>query len=538
MRLRVRKRSLVISFLAGSLLAIAIYPVAAYFLAAPHVKLHPLVGDNMVLQRGMEVPVWGWATAGKKVTVEFRGQKKRATARQDGRWMIKLAPMEAGGPFEMEVAGRSTITLQNVCVGEVWLGSGQSNMRWPVAASLDAEKETAQADHPDIRLFTVKPTHAKSPAEDCEGSWKVCDPKTVRPFSGLAYFFGREIQQYLNVPVGLIVSAVDSTPAGAWMSMETLTSDPFFRNSLPYWERVLRKNAEMIREYENKLAQWPQDAEKAKAEGREVAPKPIRPMDARLQAPSRLFNGMITPLIPYAIKGVIWHQGEYEAETGGGATYRKILPALIQGWRREWGQGDFPFLFVQLANYHKPELYPAKSGWALSRESQLLTMLSVPNTGMAVSIDIGEADRIHPKNKQEMGRRLALMALGVAYKKPIAHSGPICKSAAIGGHKIRIKFYYVFGGLVAKGGGPLKGFSVAGPGGRFVPAQAKIEGNEVVVWNDAVKIPLRVRYAWADNPQGSNLYNEAGLPASPFRIGKRLTRPPSSTPGSKPKRNP
>jgi len=538
MRLRVRKRPLVISFLAGSLLTIAIYLVAAYFLAAPHIKLHSLVGDNMVLQQGMEVPIWGWATSGKRVTVRFRGQKKKATAAEDGRWTVKLDPMEAGGPFEMKVAGRNTITLQNVCVGEVWLGSGQSNMRWPVAGALNAEKEIAQADHPNIRLFTVKPTPADRPAENCEGSWAVCNSKTVRPFSALAYYFGREIQQYMNVPVGLIASSVDSTPAGAWMSMRTLASDPVFKNSLPYWERVLRKNAEMIREYENKLAQWQQNAEKAKTEDKEVPPKPIRPMDARLQAPSRLFNGMITPLIPYAIKGVIWHQGEYEAETEGGALYRRILPALINDWRREWGQGTFPFLFVQLANYHKPELNPAKSGWALLRQSQLLTMLTVPNTGMAISIDIGEADRIHPRNKQEMGRRLALVALGVAYKKPIAYSGPICKSAKFGGNRVRIKFNHVYGGLVAKGGGPLKGFSVAGPNGRFVTAQAKIEGNEVVVQNDAVKIPFIVRYAWADNPQGSNLYNVEGLPASPFRIGKRVTQPQSSTPEGTPKRNP
>lgn len=515
-----------VCLLSGGLLLIALPTIA-------DVKLPALIGDNMVLQQHAKVPIWGTAdpgepvtvtlrsvpqvaaTSGKPVTVTSSAQWVNTTANNDGRWMVSLDSLDAGGPFEMTIAGRNnTLTLRNVLVGEVWVCSGQSNMQWPVKASADAEREIAAADYPMIRLFSVKQIVAEGPLPDTEGSWGTCSSQTVGDFSAVGYFFGRESHKTLGVPVGLIHSSWGGTPAEAWTSRPALESEPEFKPILERWERLLAKYSQVKKMYEDELAQWQPAAERAKAEGK---PKPAKPMQPpgpdHPHRASGLYNGMIAPLIPYAIQGVIWYQGESNADRS--YQYRKLFPAMIQDWRGAWKHGDFPFLFVQLANWREIQPEPVESAWAELREAQLMT-LTLPKTAMAVAIDIGDAADIHPKNKQEVGRRLALAAQSIAYGKEVVYSGPIYASMTTEGDKLRLLFTQVADGLMAKGDEPLKGFAIAGQDHKFVWADARIDGDTVVVWSDQVPHPVAVRYAWADNPV-CNLYNKAGLPASPFR---------------------
>ncbi len=484
------------------------------FLADADVKLPALISDNMVLQSGAEVPIWGTADPGEEVIVTLGDERIAATADSEGKWMAKLTPMEAGGPFEITIAGNNTVTLHNVLVGEVWVCSGQSNMQWSVSGSVNAEQEIAQSDYPMIRLFTVKRVVANQPLRDTEGSWVTCGPDAVGSFSAAGYFFGRDLHKELNVPVGLIHSSWGGTPAEAWTSLAELESDPEFKSIFDRWEKIFENYFQAKRQHEQKLAQWKQEAQKAKDEGKPVPRKPRPPLGpGHPHSPGGLYNGMISPLIFYAIKGAIWYRGESNA--GRAYQYRKLFPTMIHNWRSSWGQGDFPFLFVQLANYKAAQPLPAESAWAELREAQLMT-LSLPNTGMAVTIDIGEAKDIHPKNKQDVGHRLALAALAVAYGRDVVYSGPIYESMTVERDKVRLRFKHSNGGLLAKGDKQLEGFAIAGQDRKFAWAEAKIEGDAVVVWSNAVPQPIAVRYAWADNPV-CNLYNEAGLPASPFR---------------------
>jgi sialate O-acetylesterase len=485
------------------------------FLADADVKLPAVIGDNMVLQRGMETPIWGMAEPGERVTVAMGDQQAADTADKVGKWMVKLHPLDAGGPFEITVTGNNKITLNNVLVGEVWVCSGQSNMQMSVKNSMNAEKEIAESNYPMIRLFSVKRKVADEPQDDTEGSWVECGPETVGWFSAVGYFFGRLLHRELDVPVGLIHTSWGGTPAESWTSKETLESDPVLKPVLDRWAKIMDAYPAAKKAYDEKLAQWEQEAQKAKDEGKPVPRKPWRPTGPDSpHKPTSLYNGMIAPLLPYAIKGAIWYQGESNA--GRAYLYRKLFPMMIYDWRKAWGQGDFPFLFVQLANFTKIQPTPVESAWAELREAQLMA-LSLPNTAMAVIIDIGEANDIHPKNKQDVGRRLALGALAIAYDFDLVYSGPIYKSMTIKGNKARLTFDHVGDGLKADGGGPLKGFAIAGPDLKFVWAEAKIvDDNKVVVWSDQVSHPTAVRYAWENNPQ-CNLYNSAGLPASPFR---------------------
>jgi sialate O-acetylesterase len=478
------------------------------------VKLPAIIGENMVLQQEMKLPIWGTAKPGERVTVSIGGQHVSTTADDNGRWMVELEPMKAGGPLEMTITGENRITLHNILIGEVWICSGQSNMQWPVSKAANAETEIAQANYPEIRLFTVKRVVAERPLSDTKGEWSECSPEAVKEFSAVGYFFGRRIHEELGVPVGLIHSSWGGTPAEAWTSRTALESDPEFKPILDRWAKILAEYPQAKQRYEKQLAQWKLEAEKAKAEGKPAPRKPQSPIGPdHPHRPAGLYNGMIAPLIPYAIRGVIWYQGE--SNVSRAYQYRKLFPAMIQDWRRSWEQGDFPFLFVQLANYGRRQPQPSESAWAELREAQLMA-LSLPKTAMAVIIDIGEANNIHPKNKQDVGGRLALAALAVAYGRDVVYSGPIYDSMSIEGDKIRIRFKHTDGGLVAKGEEGLKGFSIAGEDRKFVWAEARIENDTVVIWNDQVPHPVAVRYAWADNPE-CNLYNKAGLPASPFR---------------------
>ena len=472
------------------------------------VRLPAVFGDHMVLQRESPVPVWGWADMGETVTVSVAGQTKTTSAGADGRWMVKLDPLKPGAdPVELTVAGKNSRTIKDVLVGEVWIGSGQSNMVWPVNRSLDHEKEIAAADQPQIRLFQVKNAVADAPKSDVEGSWSICSPESVPNFSAVAYFFGRELRKSLDVPVGLIQSAWGGTPAESWTTNATLAADPMLRPIQERWEK--------------RMAEYPA----AKAEKKPEPPGPGWPPMGpdHPHQPSCLWNAMIHPLVPFAIRGAIWYQGENNADRA--FQYRTLFPAMIKDWRAAWGAA-FPFFFVQLAAFKDPVAEPADAKWAELREAQTMA-LALPNTGQASAIDIGDPKDIHPKNKQEVGRRLALIALATTYGKGGVYSGPTYESKAVDNDKVRIKFSNVGGGLIgapspsakASGDGreaPLRGFAVAGEDRKFVWADAAIAGDAVVVSSPKVPKPVAVRYAWADYPEG-NLTNKEGLPANPFR---------------------
>jgi sialate O-acetylesterase len=486
--------------------------------AMADVKLPAVISDHMVLQQGMKDAIWGWADPGEKVTVKLGGQSAEATADAGGRWRVNIEPPKAGGPAKMTVAGKNTLTVDDILVGEVWVCSGQSNMEMSVRGVNNAQQEIAEAKFPKIRLFTVAKATTDEPQTDCKGQWAECVPETVPGFSAVAYFFGRDLLKDLNVPIGLIHTSWGGTYAEAWTSGPTLKADPVLKAACDRQAQSMQGYARQKEDWEKNreqlMAKWKEAADKAKAEGKQAPRQPQAPRDPNTgpNRPAVLYNAMIAPIIPYGIAGAIWYQGESNA--GRAYEYRKLFPTMIADWRKNWGEGDFPFLFVQLANFMARKPDPGDSSWAELREAQSMT-LKLPKTGQAVIIDIGEANDIHPKNKQDVGRRLALAAEAIAYGKKIEYSGPVYESKTIDGNKVRLKCTHVGGGLVAKGD-KLTGFSIAGEDKTFVWADARIDGDAVVVSSDKVAAPVAVRYAWADNPE-CNLYNKEGLPASPFR---------------------
>ncbi|HOF40538.1 MAG TPA: sialate O-acetylesterase [Candidatus Hydrogenedentes bacterium] len=479
------------------------------------VTLHPLFSNHMVLQQGTRVPVWGKAAPGETVSVTIGSDKESAKASEDGHWMVRLGRLEAGGPHTMTVTGENNeLMVNDILVGEVWVASGQSNMAMTVKSSNNAEREIASADYPGIRLFQVPNKTADSPQEAVEAQWQLTTPETIPNFSAAAYFFGRELHQQLKVPIGLIHSSVGGTPSESWTSLDTLEATPEAQSTLNRWDDILAKYPQALETYTKQMDDWKAAAEEAKKEGREAPARPREPLgpDSPFR-PASLYNGMIAPLIPYAIKGAIWYQGE--SNVSRAYQYRTIFPAMIEDWRKHWGQGDFPFLFVQLANFTKREPEPGESRWAELREAQTMT-LAVKNTGMAVIIDIGDAEDIHPRNKQDVGKRLACWALAKIYGQQRMASGPLYDSVKFRDGKAILRFDYAGNGLVAQGG-ELNGFAFAGADRKFVWARAEISGKDnVTVWSDLVSEPVAVRYGWADNPE-CTLYNQAGLPASPFR---------------------
>lgn len=645
----------------GCMLFVLLFTARCAYFAAPAewIKLPAVFTDNMVLQRGIEVPVWGKATANGKVTVLFEGQKKSTVADENGDWQIRLNPLTTGGPFVLEVIGKESIILANVMVGEVWVCSGQSNMEMPLAGwgKIDNyEEEIAAANYPNIRLFQVHKAMSLLPQPDVQAdAWQECSPNTVPLFSAVAYFFGRKLHKELDIPIGLIHTSWGGTVAEAWTAPEFLEQLEDFIPLMQELKTAATTEEELRLEYERKVEDWQKllDAKVQEAQsgtntwessttddsdwhsmrlpilwesaglpgfdgivmfrktfdipdvvanesftlslgpiddqdvtfinGRhvgttdsynaqrhydipagifkvgdnliavqvldtgggggiwgeasqmwlksssgtrialagdwkykevmslnDVPPRPQSPDSPN--RPTVLYNAMLKPLMPCALRGAIWYQGESNAARA--CQYRELFPTMINSWRTNWGQGDFPFLFVQLANWRQRRDLPLDSDWAELREAQSKT-LALPNTGMAVTIDIGDADDIHPKNKQDVGLRLALNALAKVYDKDIVYSGPMYQSMRVQADKIILTFDYADGGLVAKGG-DLTGFAIAGEDKNFVWANALIDGETVVVSSPAIKNPVAVRYAWADNP-ACNLYNAAGLPASPFR---------------------
>jgi sialate O-acetylesterase len=443
--------------------------------ARADVKPHPLFSDGMVLQRDTKCPVWGTAEPGEEVTcsIQFDRQVKpviaTAKADSDGKWRVDLkTPQAAEGTQTLTIKGKNEITVKDVYVGEVWIASGQSNMEWSVNAAAGAEEAKKNAGNARLRLFTVKKTAKDTPqttvpVDNYNGKWHEAGPSTIGPFSAVAYYFGRDLQKALDMPVGIIHTSWGGTASEQWTSMKVLDAHP---------------------------------EQKGHIRGQEA----------------KLYNGMIAPLIPYAFKGVIWYQGESNANRA--ALYRTGFPLMIQNWRDDWKQGDFPFLFVQLAPY-APRGEQPDPDWAHLRDAQLETTRKVKDTAMAVITDVGEKTDIHPKKKEPVGHRLALAAEAIAYGKQVEYSGPTFDKLAVDGNKAVLSFNHLGGGLEAKDG-PLSGFTIAGEDKVFHNAEAEIKGDTIVVSCKEVEKPVAVRFGWANYPV-VNLWNKAGLPASPFR---------------------
>ena len=470
--------------------------------------------DHAVLQRDKPLPVWGRAAPGEKVTVEFLGQKVGATTDADGRWIVYLEPVPAvDTPTTLTVTGQNAVTLQDILVGEVWLASGQSNMEWPVERSNDAAAEIAAANYSLIREFNATNTVADQPADTVAGDWQVCSPATAGRLSAVAYYFARDLHRKLGVPVGILNSTWGGTAIEAWTDLVTLKSTSAWPAIDARWQQAIAEHPERVANYPAERAAYLEAAEKAKAtKTQNPLTWPRAPAGPGTpSALSGLYNGMIAPLQPYALRGAIWYQGESNARRAD--EYGEVFSAMIRAWRAQWNQGDFPFYFVQLANFIVKDDESGRT-WAHLREAQTQA-LALPNTGMAVIIDIGDANDIHPRNKQEVGRRLALLAKAKVYDIAVDWSGPVFVGAQREGAALRVKFTRVDDGLTA-GGKPLQAFEIAGTDRQFYPATARIERGTVVVSAPEVPEPAAVRYAWTNNPD-ANLFNGTGLPAEPFR---------------------
>jgi sialate O-acetylesterase len=633
-------------FFAFLLLVLSLHSIA-------NIRLPKILGDNMVLQRNKNITLWGWADANEKVSVQFNKQSKSTKADKSGKWTIVLAPEVAGGPFQLVIKGKNTITLSNILVGEVWVCSGQSNMEWPVRNSNNAEEEIKNATFPSIRHFEVTKSVSLNPEEDVKGgSWNICSPETVGNFTAVGYFFARELYQKLNIPIGLIHTSWGGTHSETWTSHEAFAQSVEFKDmiatmpkvdldgltkqkqealvkkinamgitfpakdvekwkrddydaaswktmSLPnLWEQKGFENfdgvvwfrkiitvttadagkeatlelgriddsdesfvngvlvgatknrydekrkykipAGVLKEGKNTIAvrvddtggggglygeaadmklttasgavttlvgDWSFNIESVLSGSSSVGPN---------EYPTLLFNAMLNPITNYSIQGAIWYQGESNA--GRAFQYRTAFPLMIQDWRNHFKQGNFPFYFVQLANFNASNgTTEHGSTWAELREAQTST-LSLPNTGMAVTTDIGNPKDIHPRNKQDVGKRMAAIALNKVYQQNNVYSGPVYKSMEVEGNTIRLTFTEIGGGLMAKDKyGYVKGFEIAGSDQKFKYAKAWVDGNDILVSAEGISSPAAVRYAWADNPEDANLYNKEGFPASPFR---------------------
>ena len=482
------------------------------------VRLPHIFGDHMVLQREKPIRVWGWAEPGEKVTVAIGNEHAEATADEHRHWKVELPPVASKSPIEVTVAGKNKIVLHDVLLGEVWICSGQSNMQMSVASSDNSRKEIADANHPNIRLLTVPMRPAGEPADNFSGSWVACTPKTVPGFTAVGYFFGRSLHEQLEVPIGLINSSWGGTRIEPWTPPVGFAEVPALASILSDIEKAKAEYAKMTVDVLPRYADWLALAQQAKARHEPIPAPPEWPASplSNNYAPTGLYNGMIHPLVPFAIRGAIWYQGE--SNLGDGKLYFDKMKALIGGWRSVWHEGDFSFLYVQLA----PFKYGSTDPTLLPKIWEAQTAaLAIPNTGMAVTNDIGNPTDIHPKDKQDVGKRLALWALAKTYGKQIVYAGPLYveNSMKIEGSKIRVKFDHVGGGLVARNGKPLNWFQIAGADKNFVDAEAIIDGEWVIVSSPKVSKPVAVRFAW-DQIADPNLQNVEGLPAAAFRTDK------------------
>lgn len=495
-------------FALGAILAPA-FATAAF----ADVTLAPLFRDGAVLQRDQPLPVWGRAAAGEKLRVQFHGQSLETVTPADGHWRVTLnAEPASAQSSELVVTGSSTVRVRDVLVGDVWLCGGQSNMEFRLAQANNAQAEIAAANFPLIRHFKIPHTVADVPAADCVGQWVGCSPATAGDFTAIGFFFARDLSQRLDVPVGLVNSNWGGTQIESWMSDAALKADPAAAEIFARWRKVLADYPAKVAAHEKAVAKWEEDAAAAKAAGRPFTRrKPIAPEGPGSRwEPSGMYHAMIAPLEPAALRGVLWYQGE--ANGSRASEYRTLFPGLIRQWRADFGQPRLPFYFVQLANLTRAG-DKTDQEWPLLREAQTIA-LALPATGMAVTIDIGDPANIHPKNKQEVGRRLALVARAQIFGEKIEFSGPMFATAKPEGGALRVTFTHADG--LAATGGALVGFEVAGDDKRFLPAVAHLDGSAVLVSAEAVAAPVAVRYGWHNNPVIS-LVNAAGLPASPFR---------------------
>lgn len=503
-----RKHALPVSLAALLLCAAALH-------ADP--TLAPLFRDHAVLQRDRAVAVWGWAGPGEKIQVAFGGQKLETVADPAGKWRTDLAAMPASAESrDLTVTGKTTLVVKDVLVGEVWLCSGQSNMVWQVGKVKDAGKEVAAANYPLIRQFLVARTVAEKPADTVAGAWIPCSPATVRDFTGAGYFFAREIFEFLKVPIGIINSSWGGTAIEAWMSQATLGGDPDFAPVAQRWKQALADYPALKAKFDADLTTWTRQEAAAREKGEKFArSKPREPGGPNSsQGPSGLYNGMINPLAPYTLGGILWYQGENNSTRA--REYYKLFPTLISTWRERFAQPNLPFYWVQLANY-KQSRDPTGITWAYLREAQG-SALALPHTGQVVAIDIGDPDSIHPLNKQEVGRRLALIAKAKLFGQTNEFSGPVLEKSEREGAAIRLAFSHATGGLELRGE-PVA-IEIAGADKKFVPAKVKVAGEALVVESPEVPAPKFVRYAWVNNPQAC-LFNRDGLPASPFQTEVR-----------------
>jgi sialate O-acetylesterase len=480
--------------------------------AFAEVKVPQVLSDHMVLQRETPIHIWGWADPGEQVTVSLHSQKRNVTTGDLGKWSVYLAPEHAGGPYTVSIQGTNTVSISDVLIGDVWFASGQSNMEMPLkgfgADTLvkDGTQEIANSTHPQIRLLRVHTRPSDHPLQDFKDSdevWTLCAPETAANFSAVAYFFGREIQEKENVPIGLIDDTWGGTPAEAWISLDGISADSSLMPVFQTWSEMSNTTADVPA----MLAKEKRETDAAKQAGAPVPKFPWHP-NPLSYAPSFLFNGMVAPVTEFPIKGVIWYQGETNSALARAPMYSKVFPALISDWRARWHQGNFPFLFVQISSFTSNE----SEHWGTVRDAQRRT-LSLTDTGMAVSLDVGLPDNVHPPDKQTVGHRLALAARNIAYGEKIEDSGPLYRLAIPTVSGLEVWFDHS-DGLNAKRGA-LTGFEIAGDDHKFVAASAKVDGEKVVVTAPQVKAPKYVRYAWA-NYSTANLYNRAGLPASTF----------------------
>lgn len=498
-------------------------------LVSAKVKLPAIFSSGMVLQREMNVPVWGWATPGEKVVITASWDAQAsAVADKDGNWKTTLKTPKAGGPFKVIVKGENSITLDNVMSGEVWLCSGQSNMEMSVRGVTDADKEIAAANYPNIRLFNVRKVSSQKKLNNCTASWQPCSPRSVRNFSAAGYFFGRDVYKELkDVPVGLIEASWGGTCIEAWTPWEVQKDDTFAikrKESLDKKSAVYNEAAAK-EEFKKAMAEWNRKNElwkRTKRQGRAPRrPKLKKEPKLSQNYPGNLYRGMIAPIEGYAIRGAIWYQGEANSHSIDDAVhYRKQLETMITSWRQIWGQGNFHFYYVQLPNFMKPWQNPVeeKEKWPYTRESFLKASKEIPDTGMAITIDAGEERNIHPKNKQAVGNRLARLALNDVYKRSnIVRSGPVVKS--VSEHRGKVTVTFDNGGApLAVDGKTIEGFAIKDEDGKIFKAEAKIIApDKVELTCPGADDPVMVYYGWANNPVGINLINKAGLPASPFR---------------------
>lgn len=493
------------------------------------IRLPALIQNNMVLQQDTNVTIWGWADPGEKVAVkgDWHWFDKKTTADDNGDWQVQIKTRQADlKPHSIKIKGANdqTIMIDNILFGEVWLCSGQSNMQWTLEMSIKGPETIKNADYPSIRHFTLEAVTAEEPKKDTAGQWQLCTPESIKHFSAVGFYFGRYLHEQLNVPIGLIDNAWGGTPAQSWVKKEVIESRPEYQYYLKLDQDAQGRQYEEQKQYDAQLETWEEQVKLANENGTKPPRKPFPPSSLRPQNRcARLYNSLIAPITNYTIKGAIWYQGESNGSEG--YLYQKLFADLITSWREEWGIGDFPFYFVQLANFyqqrpdnppdHMPvNEEPARAPWAELREAQTKT-LELPNTGMAVAIDIGEPYDIHPRNKYDVGKRLALWALAHDYGKTLVYSGPLYREYKIEGDKIRIFFDHTAKGLKVDGN-ELKAFEIASDDQKFVWADAKIDGDSVLVWSEEVNNPVAVRYGWSIWTY-ANLFNSEGLPASPFR---------------------